>query len=37
MADFFDLKARQQQAAQASSKAPTTKQEPNRLQPWVEK
>ncbi|KAI8940319.1 Subunit of heteropentameric Replication factor C (RF-C) [Plenodomus lindquistii] len=38
MADFFNLKARQQQAAQASSsKAPTTKQESNRLQPWVEK
>ncbi|KAG9381789.1 Replication factor C protein [Pyrenophora tritici-repentis] len=38
MADFFNIKARQQAAAQASaSKAPTTKQEPNRLQPWVEK
>lgn len=38
MADFFNIKARQQLAAQASSsKAPTTKQEPNRLQPWVEK
>jgi hypothetical protein len=38
MADFFNLKARQQAAAQASSsKAPTSKQEPNRLQPWVEK
>ncbi|KAH9879162.1 Subunit of heteropentameric Replication factor C (RF-C) [Plenodomus biglobosus] len=38
MADFFNIKARQQQAAQASSsKAPTTKQESNRLQPWVEK
>jgi hypothetical protein len=38
MADFFNLKARQQAAAQASSsKAPTTKQETNRLQPWVEK
>jgi hypothetical protein len=38
MADFFNLKARQQAAAQASSsKTPTSKQEPNRLQPWVEK
>ncbi|KAF2742611.1 P-loop containing nucleoside triphosphate hydrolase protein [Sporormia fimetaria CBS 119925] len=38
MADFFNLKARQAAAAQASSsKAPTTKKEPNRLQPWVEK
>ncbi|CBX95486.1 Subunit of heteropentameric Replication factor C (RF-C) [Plenodomus lingam] len=38
MADFFNIKARQQQAAQASSsKAPTSKQESNRLQPWVEK
>ncbi|KAJ4372216.1 nuclear protein localization protein 4 [Neocucurbitaria cava] len=38
MADFFNLKARQQAAAQASSsKAPTTKQQPDRLQPWVEK
>ncbi|KAH7123598.1 replication factor C subunit 2 [Dendryphion nanum] len=38
MADFFNLKARQQAAAQASSsKVPTTKQQPNRLQPWVEK
>ncbi|ORY15019.1 replication factor C subunit 2 [Clohesyomyces aquaticus] len=38
MADFFNIKARQAQAAAASaSKAPTTKQEPNRLQPWVEK
>ncbi|KAF2281190.1 replication factor C subunit 2 [Westerdykella ornata] len=38
MADFFNIKARQAAAAQASSsKAPTTKQEPNRLQPWVEK
>ncbi|KAF2650220.1 replication factor C subunit 4 [Lophiostoma macrostomum CBS 122681] len=38
MADFFNLKARQAAAAQASSsKAPTTKQQPDRLQPWVEK
>jgi hypothetical protein len=38
MADFFNLKARQQAAAQASSsKAPTTSKETNRLQPWVEK
>jgi hypothetical protein len=38
MADFFNLKARQQAAAQASSsKAPNTKQQPDRLQPWVEK
>jgi hypothetical protein len=38
MADFFNIKARQQAAATASSlKVPTTKQEPNRLQPWVEK
>lgn len=38
MADFFNLKARQQAAAQASSsKAPSSKQESNRLQPWVEK
>jgi hypothetical protein len=38
MADFFNLKARQQAAAQASSsKAPSTKQQPDRLQPWVEK
>ena len=38
MADFFNVKARQQAAAMASSsKAPTTKQEPNRMQPWVEK
>ncbi|KAH3914573.1 replication factor C subunit 2 [Parastagonospora nodorum] len=38
MADFFNLKARQQAAAQASSsKTPTSKQESNRLQPWVEK
>ncbi|KAI4617913.1 Subunit of heteropentameric Replication factor C (RF-C) [Alternaria metachromatica] len=38
MADFFNVKARQQAAAKASSsKAPTTKQEPNRMQPWVEK
>jgi hypothetical protein len=38
MADFFNLKARQQAAAQASSsKSSTSKQEPNRLQPWVEK
>ncbi|KAF2261831.1 replication factor C subunit 4 [Lojkania enalia] len=38
MADFFNIKARQAAAAQAISlKAPTTKQEPNRMQPWVEK
>ena len=38
MADFFNLKARQQAAAQASSsKVPSTKQQPDRLQPWVEK
>ena len=38
MADFFNIKARQQQAALASaSKAPATKQQPDRLQPWVEK
>ncbi|KNG46618.1 replication factor c subunit 2 [Stemphylium lycopersici] len=38
MSDFFNIKARQQAAAQASSsKAPTTKQQPDRLQPWVEK
>ncbi|CAN9304842.1 unnamed protein product [Alternaria alternata] len=38
MADFFNIKARQANAAKASSsKAPTTKQEPNRMQPWVEK
>ncbi|RMZ66699.1 nuclear localization 4 [Pyrenophora seminiperda CCB06] len=38
MADFFNIKARQQAQAQASSsKAPATKQDPNRLQPWVEK
>ncbi|KAF2869528.1 replication factor C subunit 2 [Massariosphaeria phaeospora] len=39
MADFFNIKARQVAAAQASSsKTPTTaKQESNRLQPWVEK
>ncbi|KAF9699737.1 hypothetical protein EKO04_002578 [Ascochyta lentis] len=38
MADFFNLKARQQAAALAnSSKAPSTKQQPDRLQPWVEK
>ncbi|KAG9199668.1 Subunit of heteropentameric Replication factor C (RF-C) [Epicoccum nigrum] len=38
MADFFNLKARQQAAAQASSaKTPSTKQQPDRLQPWVEK
>ncbi|KAH8732812.1 replication factor C subunit 2 [Phaeosphaeriaceae sp. PMI808] len=38
MADFFNLKARQQAAAQASSsKTPSSKQEVNRLQPWVEK
>ncbi|KAF9735828.1 Subunit of heteropentameric Replication factor C (RF-C) [Paraphaeosphaeria minitans] len=38
MADFFNIKARQQAAAQASSsKTPTTKAETNRLQPWVEK
>ncbi|KAH7399308.1 replication factor C subunit 2 [Pyrenochaeta sp. MPI-SDFR-AT-0127] len=38
MADFFNLKARQQAAAIASSsKAPTTKQQPDRQQPWVEK
>ncbi|KAJ4287208.1 nuclear protein localization protein 4 [Kalmusia sp. IMI 367209] len=38
MADFFNLKARQAAAAQASSsKAPTSKPETNRLQPWVEK
>ena len=38
MADFFNLKARQQAAAEASSaKAPSTKQQPDRLQPWVEK
>ncbi|KAL6711893.1 Subunit of heteropentameric Replication factor C (RF-C) [Coniothyrium glycines] len=38
MSDFFNIKARQQAAAQASSsKAPTTKQQSNRLQPWVEK
>lgn len=36
--DFFNIKARQAAAAQASSsKAPTTKQESSRLQPWVEK
>ncbi|KAF1975219.1 replication factor C subunit 2 [Bimuria novae-zelandiae CBS 107.79] len=38
MADFFNLKARQAAAAQASSsKAPSSKPETNRLQPWVEK
>lgn len=38
MADFFNLKARQAAAAQgSSSKAPTAKQESNRMQPWVEK
>jgi hypothetical protein len=38
MADFFNIKARQANAAKASSsKAPTTKQESNRMQPWVEK
>ncbi|KZM25627.1 Subunit of heteropentameric Replication factor C (RF-C) [Ascochyta rabiei] len=38
MADFFNLKARQQAAAVAgSSKAPGTKQQADRLQPWVEK
>ncbi|KAF2085604.1 DNA replication factor c subunit [Saccharata proteae CBS 121410] len=38
MANFFDLKARKQAAALASSsKAPTTKAESNRQQPWVEK
>jgi hypothetical protein len=38
MADFFNLKARQQAAAQAiSSKAPSSKKESDRLQPWVEK
>jgi hypothetical protein len=36
MADFFNLKARQQTQA-SSSKASTTKTENNRLQPWVEK
>ncbi|KAL1603918.1 nuclear protein localization protein 4 [Paraconiothyrium brasiliense] len=36
MADFFNLKARQAAAAQAnSSKAPTTKPETSRLQPWT--
>ncbi|KAF2118125.1 replication factor C subunit 2 [Lophiotrema nucula] len=38
MANFFDLKARQAAAAAASSSKPsTTKQESNRMQPWVEK
>jgi hypothetical protein len=38
MADFFNIKARQQAAAHSSSsKAPATKQQPDRLQPWVEK
>ncbi|KAG9188809.1 hypothetical protein G6011_07514 [Alternaria panax] len=38
MADFFNIKARQANAAKAASaKAPSTKQEPNRMQPWVEK
>jgi len=37
MANFFDIKARQAAAAASSSKAPTVKQEMNRLQPWVEK
>jgi DNA polymerase III delta prime subunit len=38
MDNFFNVKARQAAAAQASSsKAPNTKQDSNRLQPWVEK
>ncbi|KAF2754324.1 replication factor C [Pseudovirgaria hyperparasitica] len=38
MAGFFDIKARKDAAAAASSsKAPTTKQETPRTQPWVEK
>ncbi|KAF2459844.1 replication factor C subunit 2 [Lineolata rhizophorae] len=37
MANFFDIKARKAAAAEGSSKTPTTKQEPNRMQPWVEK
>jgi hypothetical protein len=36
MASFFDIRARKAAAEAGSSKKPS-KQEPNRLQPWVEK
>jgi hypothetical protein len=37
MANFFDLRARQKEAAAAASSKTPTQPEKNKLQPWVEK